>query len=309
MFKPALKSELSQISLTGMRAIVLLGLLIEAPRTLEDIREIFTRLNIMEPEHSDDIIRIDLNTLRAMGCEISRADIKTDFKYHMINHPFVLNLTLDELTVLKKAYNKIKEKIEVSQLLMYDSLFDKIAKCMSRGETKEFLCGISLLKLYDRKFLENLIATCKLHSVLEVRYQDPVRKTESLKLVVAIKLVLQNDKIYLCGNDLTNHTTLFLNVKRIKSILTKQVKTDDIQVNNTKIKFFLKNLDITDLEDNEFLIKSTAQGMLIQGTYYNDFIAMQRILSFGSSCTVIEPEIFKNKVIEKLRLMKEIYEK
>ena len=41
MFKPADKTELNQISLTGMRAIVLIGLLIEAPRTLEEIREKF----------------------------------------------------------------------------------------------------------------------------------------------------------------------------------------------------------------------------------------------------------------------------
>ena len=50
MFKPADKSELNQVSLTGLRGIVLLGLLIEAPRSLKEIREIFTELNIFEPE-------------------------------------------------------------------------------------------------------------------------------------------------------------------------------------------------------------------------------------------------------------------
>ena len=64
MFKPADKSELNQVSLTGLRGIVLLGLLIEAPRSLKEIREIFTELNIFEPEHSDDILRIDINTLK-----------------------------------------------------------------------------------------------------------------------------------------------------------------------------------------------------------------------------------------------------
>ena len=47
MFKPADKTELNQISLTGMRAIVLIGLLIEATRTLEVIREKFKGINIL----------------------------------------------------------------------------------------------------------------------------------------------------------------------------------------------------------------------------------------------------------------------
>lgn len=76
MFKPADKSELNQVSLTGLRGIVLLGLLIEAPRSLKEIREIFTDLNIFEPEHSDDILRIDINTLKASGCEITKANAK-----------------------------------------------------------------------------------------------------------------------------------------------------------------------------------------------------------------------------------------
>lgn len=76
MFKPADKSELNQVSRTGLRGIVLLGLLIEAPRSLKEIREIFTDLNIFEPEHSDDILRIDINTLKASGCEITKANAK-----------------------------------------------------------------------------------------------------------------------------------------------------------------------------------------------------------------------------------------
>ena len=60
--------ELRQISLTGTRALMLVGLLMKAPRSLEEIREAFIERKIMEPEHSDDILRIDLNTLRTMGC-------------------------------------------------------------------------------------------------------------------------------------------------------------------------------------------------------------------------------------------------
>ena len=121
MFKPVEKSELNQISLTGMRAIVLLGLLIEAPRSLQEIREKFISLNIMEPEHSDDILRIDLNTLRFMGCEISRADSRSDGKYVMTKHPFALDISEKEIDLIKKAYKKIKSNADINLVLNSDS--------------------------------------------------------------------------------------------------------------------------------------------------------------------------------------------
>ena len=137
MFKPADKTELNQISLTGMRAIVLIGLLIEAPRTLEEIREKFIGFNIMEPEHSDDILRIDLNTLRIMGCDITKANIKTGYKYTLLNHPFSLTITDEEFNVIKKAYKWIKESANIELILEYHELFNKLAEHISDSETRE----------------------------------------------------------------------------------------------------------------------------------------------------------------------------
>ena len=52
MFKPVEKSELNQISLTGLRSIILLGLLIAAPRSLEEIREAFLEYKIIDKTQS-----------------------------------------------------------------------------------------------------------------------------------------------------------------------------------------------------------------------------------------------------------------
>ena len=109
MFKIAEKEELSQISLTGVRSLLLLWLLIKSPRTLDEIRDEFIKLNIMEPSHSNDILRIDLNTLRAMGCEITHATAKSGFKYILKKHPFSLNITSEEILLLKKVYKKALE--------------------------------------------------------------------------------------------------------------------------------------------------------------------------------------------------------
>ena len=136
MFKIAEKTELNQISLTGVRGIVLMGLLIAQPRSLDEIRKAFIELNIMEDENSDDILRIDLNTLKIMGCEISRASSKTDFKYVLHKHPFSFKISNDELSLLKKAYNQAKNRTDFLGILGYDELFKKIASKVFDEETK-----------------------------------------------------------------------------------------------------------------------------------------------------------------------------
>ena len=88
MFKTADKTELNQISLTGLRALVLIGLLIAKPRSFNEIRRAFIDLKIIDEKTSNDILRIDLNTIKLMGCDISRSSAKTDFRYILTKHPF-----------------------------------------------------------------------------------------------------------------------------------------------------------------------------------------------------------------------------
>ena len=46
---------------------------------------------------------------------------------------------------------------------------------------------------------------------------------------------------------------------------------------------------------------------VIEGRYYNDFLAAQRILSFGANCTVLEPQEFRETIIQKLKNMRNVY--
>ena len=73
------------------------------------------------------------------------------------------------------------------------------------------------------------------------------------------------------------------------------------------MKFFLKNFGVTDIEENEEIIETRDDGYVIEGRYYNDFLAAQRILSFGANCTVLEPQEFREKIIQKLINMRNVY--
>lgn len=308
MLKLAEKTELNQISLTGMRSIVLIGLLIVKPRSLEEIRKAFIDLGIMEDENSDDILRIDLNTLKVMGCEISRASRKTDFKYVLGKHPFTFKMEEDETKILKKVYNRIKENADIVTLLDFDDLFKKIASHVGEEQTREALLGISILKYYNIQLIRDLLTDCKEHNTLDVIYKKPTSNNESRKEINAQKVVFQNDKVYLYGYDLEKQDSIILNIKRIRSIEGRRPQDENLEPKLKKVKFLLKGSRTEDLLENEQIIETKENGYIIEGKYYTDFIATQRVLSLGANCVVLEPVEFRNSVVNKIKEMRKIYE-
>ena len=61
------------------------------------------------------------------------------------------------------------------------------------------------------------------------------------------------------------------------------------------------------LKDNEKLLEVSNTTTLIEAVSSNKFALKQRILSFGSACTVLEPEEFKQEIIATLKKMRAEY--
>lgn len=302
-------NDLNQISLTGVRAIALIGLLIMAPRSIEEIKKAFVDMNIMDKTQSNDILRIDLNTVKAMGCEISRSSKSTQYKYVLKKHPFSLPVTLDDYKILKRVYDKIKYNADIHTLIKYDNLFKKIAAFIFDNELKEAFLGISVLKQFKIDFLEELISDCSSEKTLELMYKKLASEQASRKEIIAQKIVFNNDKIYLYGYDINKKDSIVLNIKNIVSVLSKKLTDNNIKSKQLKIKFFMKDFGTDSPTDEENIIEIKDNGYLVEGHYFNDFLATQRILSFGTNCTVIEPLDFKNNIISKLKEMRKVYEK
>ncbi len=307
MFISEEKLEVTQISLTGTRALALIGLLIIEPLSFEEIRKKFLEMGIFEEKNSDDILRIDLNTIKSMGCELSRPCISNGYKYVLKKHPFSLNIDRDDVKLLKRAYTKIKNNITLEVLIEYDELLKKIAEFVYDEEVKEYLLGISVLKYYDIDEIKELIKDCKTQKIIELVYKNPETKKDNQKILKLEKLVFQNDKIYLYGFDTERQFSTVLLYKRIKKIISKKQDEKFIQPRNIEIIYKLRNFDKNLLLDNEKIIEEKNDNIMIQGTFYNDFLAIQRVLSLGSKCTIISPLEIKDAVISKLKAMKEVY--
>ncbi len=308
MLKPAEKEDLNQISLTGMRALVIVCLLVEAPRSLQEIRDEFLRLNILDEDSSNDILRIDLNTLRYMGWKISRATAKTNYKYVLLKQPFCLNLADDEIALLRKIYKRLRESNDINLLIKYDKLFQKIANKVCDDDSKERLLGLSIFKHFNTEMVKDLMIDAEYKNIVELEYSNPAKKSKSKKQVSVQRIVFKNDKLYLYGYDYSRRDSIVLNIQRILKILGRKPSEGGVDTPAFTIKYHLHSFGLDSLEPEEKIIESDENGYLIEGNYFNEFFAMQRVLSFGPRCTVIEPKEFKNKIIMKLQEMREVYE-
>ena len=292
-----------------MRAIALIGLLAIKPCSMEDIRNYFLDYGLIDSDQPDDIIRIDLNTIKGIGCTVSRSSKSTGYKYVLTEHPFKLNLTEDNVKILKKAYNKLKADLDIPKLLEYDELFRKLADNVNNSDIKEQLLGISILKHYNYEQIKKLYKEQIQKATVTISYKKPTSSKEIQKTIVIQKLGYSSGKIYLYGYDTDNKVQTMLNCMHITKILSKQYEArPEQQREMIKVNFKLKLTDEDLLSENEIVTESNENEVFVEGSYYNDFLAIQRVLSFGSRCTVIEPAEIRNKVIEKLLEMRRLYE-
>jgi len=303
------KTDLNQISLTGVRAITMIGLLMTKPHSLEEIREKFIDYKIMNPSHSDDILRIDLNTIKSMGCEVSRSSPKTEYKYVLSKHPFGINISSEDITMLKKSFDKIKSVCDIPTLLKYDKLIKKIAEHITNEKTKEEFMGISPIIGYNSDLINDLNIDCKFKNTIELMYKKPTSKSYSKKRLIAQELLMRNNKIYLFGYDSSINKTGMFNTKRISKILSRELTQNIPENQNYAIKFVIKDFGLELLSNEEKVVGEQDNGMLVAGTYFNRFIAFQRVMSLGPKCVVKEPLEFKNLIVSKLKEMRTLYEK
>lgn len=307
MFKFDSQCNPRQISLTGVRAIVILALLNVKPCTFEEIKDFLIASNIVTREYSIDTIRIDLNTLKYIGCEISKAIKRTDNKYTLLSHPFSLLLSDEEVSTLAKIYKNIYKNLSLERLLEYDNLFEKLADAVNDEEIKERLKGISVLKGLDNNLVKEILKYTKKHTRITIAYTAGNTKDVEYDITVE-KLGFRSDKLYMyCFNHSINKR-MFLNFSRLKKILCRSIVTSDVNSDDTVVEFKLKNHKNYQLDESEEILSTDGDIALVRGSYYTEFIAMQRVLSFGADCVVESPSELKENLIEKLRSMRQQYD-
>ncbi|MBR1908215.1 WYL domain-containing protein [bacterium] len=300
--------DLLQLNLTGMRVIILFSLLLESPKTIDEINSEYEQSPLIREKVSPDTIRNDINSLRDAGCVISRTT-KSNNKYALLKHPFELNLNESEIKSLKKIYNKIYTTLSFNELFSFDEFFQNIISYTKDEQLKEEIAGISRLSGIDRNILKDLIKYSKSKNQIKILYVSQNGQIKEHNLI-AEKVGFRHDKLYLFCIDLDYNKNAFYHVSKIVNVLEIKLKAEKKDFQKFKAKYKLLNISQENyaFSDNEKLVGLSGNDLIIEAETENDFIMMQNILGFGKNCEVLEPLEFRNKIISTIKAIRRMYD-
>jgi predicted DNA-binding transcriptional regulator YafY len=309
-------SELDNISVTAFRIISIINMLLKNPHDEKEINEELVRQIEGSRELSKDTICIYLNTLRLLGCEISRPTKNSNYKYVMKTHPFKISLTKSEAETLIeiKKYISMLENWELSldTYELYENLmkyFDTETRNLFAITKKNFMrkevFTDTIFK--DIKLLEKY---CKQNKILTLLYDSPESGPKTI-VVNAKKITFENGAVYLWGYNEKIKSDMYLRIDRILKIKSVSFNESQVIPNYFVVKYKITGSGFFSfvISENESIIQKNSQEIIVKAQVTNKFKFIQKVLSYGSECSIIEPESFRQEILLKLTTMLQIYNK
>lgn len=297
------------MSFTGFKSLLIFSLLAEGPKSYEEISQYIYNHPYLREKISIDTLRVYINSLRRLGCEVKRVRGEDKIsRYVITKNPFELKLTPEQIQSVIRVYKSIVKTMDINEIVAMEHFFEKIGGYIKNDEFIAEMRKISMLKDIDIKLLEDLIDCCDKKEQIIISYNSPNSGEKDIELT-ADKIEISNGKIYLYGTGLEYMqygSFLVSRIYKIKEI--KLNKTIPDNLNNFKIIYELEcKPEKIQLNENEKIIEKQKNKTVIEMNTSNDFLARQRLLEFGPLCTILEPESFKNDFIKLLKDMKAGY--
>lgn len=295
------------MSLTGYRTLVILNALMESPKTNTEINDCLLKNQYIKETFSNDTLRIYINSLRAVGCEITSANKSNAKKYQLVSHPFAYDISKSQLKALSKLYKSVYYKLDVKEVVELENFFERLSLSLKNEQTKACLRNLSMIKGINKNILNNLLIHCKNKNQIVFLYNSPKSGQKKIE-IIADKLSFKSEKLYLWGNNLTHKEYSFFAVDKILKIISIKFSKNIEEFKSTKVTYELYNHESYIPEEDEKIIEKSVEKLVIEANSKNEFSLMQKILSIASDCKVVEPQEFRMKLINKLKSMEKIYE-
>lgn len=305
--------DLDNISVTAYRIISIFNMLLENPCSDKDINENLQNDIVGSKSLSQDTICIYMNTLRILGCIISRPSRTNNYKYVLKSHPFKIELSDDEMDFLIE----IKKILSVSEdwklMLNIDNLINNILNNLPPEHKKKFLqrqkSVLRNVEISNQIQLINLLEQyCAKKRTLFISYYSSDENEKSFEITVD-KLSYENGALYLWGYNQLIEEVQCLRVDRIREVKIVSLRSKKALPTVVTIRYKLTGLSakIYSASEDERIIEKNEDDVIIEVKTKSKFKIMQRVLAYGADCTVLNPLSFRNDVLNKLKLMLSSY--
>ena len=307
-------SDLDNVSVTAYRIISIINMLMKSPCNDVEINEKLQSDIIGARSLSQDTICIYINTLRSLGCIISRPKKNNNYRYELKYHPFKLNLKEEEISCFLEIKKSISYIDDWKQSVNLDELLNIMLENVSSEDKKTFL---QIKKTYIREIeltyqtnLVNLLDKyCHKKRTLKIIYKSP-ESGEKLMEITVDKLTYENGAIYLWGYNTVLDEAQYLRVDRIKEIQAVNLRNTEYKTEQVTTKYKLTGISALMFvpSKNDSVKKSNNNEIFVDTKIENKFKFIQKILSYGSDCTLLSPDSIRNELVQKLKNMNNAYE-
>jgi predicted DNA-binding transcriptional regulator YafY len=302
------KISYNLMSFTAFRALVLFSLLLDSPKSYDEICRYFLEHPFLNEQISIDTLRVYINSLRRIGCDVVRTKDKTErvSRYFIRSNPFELQITPEQIQSIAKIYKSITKNIDAEDLLMLEKFLRKIAGCINNNDLNEAIDNISLFRDTDINLVTALIEHCGDNDQIVITYNSPSAGAKDIELLTD-NVRLENSKIYLYGTSSEHQKYGYFLVSRILGIKEiKSEKTIKPEAKELTVGYEVNCRSFT--PDSHEKVLSQANGkFLVEITSQSNFMIKQRLLSFASDCRVLYPKEFREDFVSALKKMRAGY--
>lgn len=296
------------MSFTGFKSILIFSLLLENPKSYEELRAYLQSHEYLHETVSIDTLRIYLNTLRKIGCKITKTSKNRITRYSIDSHPFELKINERQAKSILKIYKAISKSIEITDFISLQKFFEKFSQYITNEDLKIKLKNISPLNNINPQLINDLTTYAQNNTEITILYNSLNSGKKNIDILVD-KLAINNGKLYVYGiNSEHKNYSSFL-VSRIIKIISVNIKESKLTAPILKVCYELKK----DIEESiellncEKIINTTDDKIIIEITSPNKFGIVQRIMFHSNKCKVLYPSAFKSEIISCLKQMKEGY--
>ncbi len=300
----------SAIFYSAFKALIVFDMLLQSPKTLDEISDYLSKLPYIKSKLSKDSLRVYINTFKNAGCNVEKKLTKAkrrEYAYFIPENPF--RPTINELQAKKlfEIYEFIMYNLPFEELLNADLLLRKFDYHVNNVAFHELYLEHSLLKNFDLNLLKQLEQCCKENALVTVLYNSPRSGFKEIP-IIAYKMKVQNYKLYLEGFGMEYKTEgIFLMDRIIK--ITDIIPGEEVEMpqeNFFDIIFELYD-PTAELMECEEIISEIGDIRTVKHRTSNKVLTTHRFLQLADSCKILEPVEYRDEFIAALKSAREVY--
>lgn len=302
------KRYCTNISITAYRAIKILLLLIDKPYSSAELTGFLKNDEITCRSTSDDTLRVTINSLKAVGCEISRPSPKNEYKYILTNHPFKTQFTEKQITILNKIRRSFLLKNDWKTVLNLNDLYDKLASFTGQENIKNLINHKKPFNNIKPEVQELLLSGEISNKEIVMTYSNR-KKSQNVENIITGKVFCEAGRIYIWAWNCKYNTYSYFNAEKILKIHSMDKIKNTPQPSEYKVlyKVFGQEFKTFECTEEEKILKSDENSITVEYSVINEFKFFQRLLSMGEDFEIIEPDFAKQKLVEKITEIEKRY--